>query len=84
MTSIASRDLRNHTADVLRQVAEGTPVTITVNGRPVAELTAVRSTRSHFMAKADLLWVLTNKQADAAMTSDLEALGGTTDELDPL
>jgi antitoxin (DNA-binding transcriptional repressor) of toxin-antitoxin stability system len=38
MTTRASQDLRNQTAEVLRQVADGTPVTITVNGKPVAEI----------------------------------------------
>ena len=33
MPVIASRDLRNHTADVLRQVADGTPVTIFIRSR---------------------------------------------------
>jgi prevent-host-death family protein len=37
-TRVPSRELRNHTADVLRRVEEGERVEITVNGRPVAEL----------------------------------------------
>lgn len=85
MTTIASRDLRNHTADVLRRVAEGTPVTITVNGRPVAEITAVRSARSQFLTRSELLDVLTRRQADPGLRRDLDALAGeTTDDLEPL
>ncbi len=85
MTTIASRDLRNHTADVLRQVAEGTPVTITVNGRPVAEISPVHSARSQFLSKAQLVDLLDNRQADAGLRDELDVLSGeTTDQLDRL
>jgi prevent-host-death family protein len=38
MTVVSSRDLRNSTAEILRKVADGDRVTITVNGVPVAEI----------------------------------------------
>lgn len=85
MTTVASRDLRNHTADVLRQVSSGTRVTITVNGMPVAELSPVRSARKQFLSKADLIEIITLRQADPGLRDDLEALAGdTTDGLGPL
>ncbi|SHG00778.1 prevent-host-death family protein [Jatrophihabitans endophyticus] len=85
MTSVASRDLRNHTAEVLRQVADGTRVTVTVNGRPVAEIGPVRALRPQFFSKADLLTLVVAHQADAGLTAELEALAGdTTDDLDAL
>lgn len=85
MTTIASRDLRNHTADVLRQVSGGTHVTITVNGMPVAEISPVRSARGQFLSKAELIEMITLRQADPALRDDLEGLAGdTTDDLDPL
>lgn len=85
MSFVASRDLRNHTADVLRQVADGTPVTVTVNGRPVAEIAPVRSRRTSFLLKADLVDLLRENQADPALTIDLERLAGDmTDDLDAL
>lgn len=37
-TRIPQRDLRNHTAEVLRRVEQGERVEITVHGHPVAEL----------------------------------------------
>lgn len=37
-TDIPQRDLRNHTADVLRRVERGERLRITVHGHPVAEL----------------------------------------------
>lgn len=83
MTTVASRDLRNHTAEVLRQVSDGTRVTITVNGRPVAEIGPVRATRPQFLSTADLISLISRRQADPGLTRDLEVLAGdTTDDLD--
>jgi len=85
MTTIASRDLRNHTAEVLRQVSGGTHVTITVNGLPVAEISPVRSARKQFLSKTDLIEIMTRRQADPELRDDLAVLAGeTTDDLDPL
>lgn len=85
MTTVASRDLRNHTADVLRQVSEGTEVTVTVHGTPVAQITPIRASRPQFMSKADLLSIVAHSQADPGLTADLDSLAGdTTDDLDPV
>jgi prevent-host-death family protein len=84
MSTVASRDLRNHTADVLRQVAGGTRVTVTVNGTPVAEISPARSTRPQFLSKAELAELVLH-QADSGLTGDLQKLAGeTTADLDPL
>jgi len=83
MTTVASRDLRNHTAEVLRQVSDGTRVTITVNGKPVAEIGPVRARRPQFLSRAELIELITHHQADPALSHDLETLAGdTTDDLD--
>ncbi|MEJ5943724.1 type II toxin-antitoxin system prevent-host-death family antitoxin [Pseudokineococcus basanitobsidens] len=83
MTTVASRDLRNHTAEVLRQVAGGTSVTVTVNGRPVAEISPVRTGRAQLFSRADVVDLLGSRQADAGLTEDLSRLAGeTTDDLD--
>jgi prevent-host-death family protein len=83
MTKVASRDLRNHTAEVLRQVSEGAHVTVTVNGTPVAELSPVRAMRRASISKRDLIVLLANHQADPGLRDDLAALAGeTTDDLD--
>jgi prevent-host-death family protein len=85
MATVASRDLRNHTAEVLRRVSGGTRLTITVNGQAVAELGPVRSARPRFFTKSDLLTVLGQHQADPELADDLARLAGdTTDDLDPL
>lgn len=44
-TRVPQRELRNHTAEVLRRVEQGEHVEITVNGRPVAELRPIESRR---------------------------------------
>lgn len=85
MTTFSSRDLRNHTAEVLRQVSGGTRVTITVNGNPVAEIAPVRATRPQYLSKADLIGLINERQADYGLSSDLETLAGdTTHDLDAL
>lgn len=85
MTTIASRDLRNHTADVLKQVALGERVTITVNGKAVAELGPPPSHRQVFMTKLEAIDLLNNRQADPNFTSDPAFIAGdTTDDLGPI
>lgn len=82
MATIASRELRNHTASVLDRVADGAVVTITVNGRPVADLIPHRSTRRAFLSAVDLGDILEQHQADAELRADLLRLvGDTTDDL---
>ena len=85
MSEVASRDLRNDTAGVLRRVQAGEDITITVSGRPVARLTAVRPQRRRWLPKAELLTRLRHAQADPGLRDDLAVLAGnTTDELGPL
>lgn len=42
MTDVTIRELRNQGGDVVDRAARGEPITITRDGRPVAELTALR------------------------------------------
>lgn len=84
MESVASRELRNHTADVLRRVQRGEVVAVTVRGETVAELRPPASQRRRFFARRDLAALLAT-QADPGLRDDLAVLAGeTTDELDPL
>ena len=84
MESVASRDLRNHTADVLRRVARGAELAVTVHGEVVAELHPPRDRRPRFFTRADVDRMLLS-QADAGLTDDLRELAGdTTDDLDDL
>lgn len=85
MSEIAARDLRNRTADVLRRVAAGEPVTITSRGRPVAELIPVREARRRPIARAELARRLAVTQADPGLRDELMVLAGdTTDDLGPI
>ncbi|MGL4175113.1 MAG: type II toxin-antitoxin system Phd/YefM family antitoxin [Dermatophilaceae bacterium] len=85
MTDIAARELRNHTADVLRRVQEGERVTITSRGRPVAELSPIRPVRRRPIPRAELVRRLARAQADAELRDDLARLAGdTTDDLGPV
>jgi prevent-host-death family protein len=85
MSEVASRELRNDTAGVLRRVREGEDVTITVNGRPVAVLTAVRPRRRRWLSKTEFLSRLRRAQADPGLRKDLAVLGGdTTEDLGPI
>jgi prevent-host-death family protein len=53
MTEIASRELRNDTAGVLRRVEAGEPLTVTSDGRPVARLVPVPRTRGSGMSRGE-------------------------------
>jgi antitoxin (DNA-binding transcriptional repressor) of toxin-antitoxin stability system len=82
MPSIASRDLRNHTAAVLDRVRAGERVVVTVHGEAVAEIGPPPSTRPRFLTKADLVRVLSVATADRALLDDIaDVAGQTTDEL---
>lgn len=83
--TVASRELRNDTAGVLRRVSEGEELTITVSGRPVARLVAVREPRRHWLPKRELLSRLARAAADPGLRADLDRLAGdTTDDLGPI
>ena len=83
--TVASRDLRNDTAGVLRRVQSGERVTITQNGRPVAELVPLRPTRRSWIPRAELVARLRVAQADPGLRDDLARLAGdTTDDLGPV
>jgi prevent-host-death family protein len=79
MTQVSVRDLRNHTADVLRRVEGGERILITVDRRPVAEL-APLPRRSTWVPRERALASLI--QADPELSRELaDALPDTVDEL---
>lgn len=82
---VAARELRNHTAEVLRRVEAGEHVTITSRGRPVAELVPVRVARRRPVPRSELAERLGRTQADHALRAELMVLAGdTTDDLGPI
>ncbi|HUY08876.1 MAG TPA: type II toxin-antitoxin system prevent-host-death family antitoxin [Candidatus Dormibacteraeota bacterium] len=85
MGLVASRELRNDTAGLLRRVEAGEEVIITVRGRAVAELVPVRRAHHRWLPWAELVRRLPISQADPGLRSDLAQLAGdTTDDLGPL
>ena len=82
MTDVASRELRNNTRSLLDRVAAGETITITVDGRPVAQLVPFPDRPAHLSGTA-LAEALDN-QADAGLSSWLRDLSpDSTDDLDP-
>jgi antitoxin (DNA-binding transcriptional repressor) of toxin-antitoxin stability system len=83
-TDVPSRLLRNETRSVLRRVAAGERVVITVDGRPVADLRRVGQ-RPQWLGRAEFVRRLSGRQADPGLRADLDRLAGdSTDELPPL
>jgi prevent-host-death family protein len=72
-TRATVRDLRNHGGDVLDRVVAGERVVVTRDGRPVAELTAVRAAR---LGRAALLarWRHLPRVDAATLRRDLDDL----------
>lgn len=76
---VSVRELRNHTAEVLRRVEAGERLRVTVDRRPVAELAPLPA-RDVWVPRERVVDALV--QADAALRADLgEALAETVDEL---
>jgi prevent-host-death family protein len=73
MATIPQKELRNHIGEVLRRAEAGEELTITVAGRPVAQLGPIR--RAHWISSSRLarLWDL---PPDPTLEKDLERMGG--------
>jgi prevent-host-death family protein len=81
MTEVASRELRNDTRGLLRRVAAGEDIVITVDGQAVAVLRPLRE-RPRWIDAKDFTRRLAGRQADPALLSELRALSpDTTDDL---
>ncbi len=80
-SEIASRELRNNTRALLARVEAGEPVTITVDGRPVAVLTPV-SRRPRWLGQGEFVRRIQSHQADAGLAAELRTLApDTTDDV---
>jgi prevent-host-death family protein len=73
MATIPQKELRNHVGEVLRRAEGGEELTITVSGRPVAQLGPVRG--AHWVPSSRLaeLW---DMPPDRTLEKDLEFMGG--------
>jgi prevent-host-death family protein len=78
---VSIRELRNRTGDVVAAVQAGEPVTLTSRGEPIADIVPHRRS-ARWLPGTWLGGELAERQADAALRSDLDRLaGGTIDEL---
>jgi prevent-host-death family protein len=72
MATIPQKELRNNVGEVLRRAQSGEQITITVSGRPVAQLGPIRGRRwvdsTDFAELCDL-------PADDTLARDLEGFG---------
>ena len=85
MVRVATRELRNDTAGLLRRVAAGEDVVITVRGEPVARLVAAGSSRRRWVPRTELAARLAMVQADPGLRRDLRrSAGDSTDDLGEL
>jgi prevent-host-death family protein len=76
---VSVRELRNHTADVLRRVEAGERLRVTVDRRPVAELAPLPA-RDVWVPRERVMDALV--QSDAGLRDELaDALTDTVDDL---
>lgn len=81
MTVVASRELRNQTRALLDRVDAGETITISVDGREVAELRPVAVQRT-WMRRAEFVNRVLTHQADPALRDELRGLAPDyTDDL---
>lgn len=73
MATVPQKELRNNVGEVLRRAERGEEITITVSGRPVAQLGPLRARQWVPAAQLDDLW---RAPADHTLDDDLSSLGG--------
>lgn len=73
MATIPQKELRNNVGEILRRAESGEELTITVAGRPVAQLGPIG--RAHFVPSSRLadLWAM---PPDRTLEKELEFMGG--------
>jgi len=69
VAEVSARDLRNHTAAILRRVEAGERLQVTVSRRPVAELAPL--SRPAWVSGAAVEGVLRDAPADRGLLADL-------------
>jgi prevent-host-death family protein len=86
MAEVASRELRNNTAEVLRRVQAGEEITITVRGKPVAQVVPLGTRRTPGLSGAELVRRLQNLpgEPDPTFAADMEWIRGEYTDEDPL
>ena len=72
MATIPQKELRNNVGEVLRRAEAGEQITITVSGRPVAQLGPARTRQWVDTTELRELW---NLPPDPTLARDLQAFG---------
>lgn len=80
-TTIPQRELRNNVSDILRRVEAGERFTVTVNGRPVAEIGP--SARRRAVPLDELRETLFALPPDTTLREQLREAFGDDEPLDP-
>ncbi len=73
MAPVPLKELRNPVGEVLRRAEAGEEITITVSGRPVAQLGPARTRQWVPNTQLADLWAV---PADPTLEKDLETIGG--------
>jgi prevent-host-death family protein len=85
MATIPQRELRNNVSDILRRAEQGERFTITVAGRPVAELGPPAEAASQHPTFSDLNAMLAKHPVDPQWAQDLARMReeDRADSVDP-
>lgn len=82
MGAVAARDLRNHTAEVLRRVQSGEEIDVLQNNQPVAKLIPIRGKRRWIPGKEVAVALERLSPDSTGLAAELrEVLTETTDDL---
>lgn len=82
---VASRELRNDTAGLLRKVEEGETIVITRRGKPVADLVPHKQEAGRWLTPSEVMEIREIASGDPTWGADLAKLRAeTTEELGPI
>jgi prevent-host-death family protein len=73
VATVPQKELRNNVGEILRRAEAGEEITVTVSGRPVAQLGPARTRQWVPSAQLSDLWAA---PTDPTLEKDLEAMGG--------
>ena len=71
---VSIRELRNSTSQVIEDVENGVPITLTVNRRPVADIVPHQLSRSPWVSSDQLREIILEAPADSGLLEDIAAV----------
>ncbi len=72
--AVSIRELRNSTSQVIAEVENGVPLTLTVNKRPVADIVPHQLSKSPWVSSDELRLIVRESPADPELLSDIAAV----------